>query len=65
MTKQQLVEAAKHVDWVQVVYNKGPPCFHLEPERGRFCLRAQRWDGHSTDHVFVPLDELLSQVTHD
>lgn len=67
-TRQQIIAAAKHVNWRQISPNGEPPCFHLETERGRFCLRSQRWAGHSTehaftDHVFVPLDQLLSQVT--
>lgn len=68
MTKEHMVEAARNADWQQVVLNGGPPCFHLDPKLGRFCLRALRWAGHSTehaftDHIFVGLDELLSRVS--
>jgi len=58
-----LFQAAKDADWMQVVLNQGPPCFHLED--GRFCLRADRWDGHKTIggsgpiHNFISLESLL------
>lgn len=54
------IAAAKHADWGQVVANGGPPCFHLEGVR--FCLRAQRWDGHDSMHRYLPLHELLAAV---
>jgi len=57
-------EAAKDPDWIQVVFNQGPPCFHLEGSR--FCLRAERWDGHRIlgegdvlIHEYVSLEDLL------
>lgn len=53
------VIAAENADWTQVRLNGGPPCFHLE-ERGRFCLRAERWAGHPADHQFVSLADLLA-----
>lgn len=59
----KLLKSAKEADWVQVVYNGGPPCFHVED--GRFCLRAERWDGHKpfgkhrAIHEFVSLESLL------
>ncbi len=62
----RLLAAAKNADWVQVVLNGGPPCFHLED--GRFCLRAKRWDGHKriggseAIHKFVSLEKLLRSV---
>ncbi len=62
-----LFQAAKDADWMQVVYNQGPPCFHLED--GRFCLRAERWDGHKTFgdsgpvHDFVSLENLLRSAS--
>lgn len=61
---QELLEAAKGADWMQVVLNYGPPCFHYEADRGRFCLRAQRWTGHVDggeypEHTFISLDALL------
>jgi hypothetical protein len=65
--KKALLKAAKDADWMQVVYNQGPPCFHLE--HGRFCLRAERWDGHKTFgdsepiHEYVSLEALLRSLT--
>lgn len=62
----RLLKAAKDADWMQVVLNQGPPCFHLED--GRFCLRAERWDGHKTIggsgpiHEYVSLENLLRAV---
>jgi hypothetical protein len=56
-----IIEAAKNADWMQVVLNQGPPCFHYEPERRLFCLRAERWAGHGDFHAFVPLADLLSR----
>lgn len=44
-------EAFDNADWQQVVFNGGPPCFHIED--GRFCLRAQRWEGHGKFHDFI------------
>lgn len=64
MTRDELVAAAKQADWMQVVLNQGPPCFHLQSD-GRFCLRAQRWVGHNLpddewpSHTFVSLESLL------
>lgn len=52
--------AAKLADWEQVRQNGGPPCFHIAG--GRFCLRAQRWDGHDDDHRFTTLAEALQPV---
>jgi hypothetical protein len=62
--RQPLINAAQNADWVQVVFNGGPPCFHLEDEE-RFCLRAQRWDGHgnaAVGHPFVSLAELIASI---
>lgn len=63
--KTELLNAAKDADWMQVIYHQGVPCFHLED--GRFCLRAERWDGHKTVggriHKFVSLEDLLDSVT--
>lgn len=53
-----LILAAEHADWQQVVLNGGPPCFHVEPD-GRFCFRAERWDGHGEHHAFVSLVDAL------
>lgn len=62
--RKALIKAAKHADWMQVVLNQGPPCFHLEDDK--FCLRAQRWAGHgkadSDIHAFVSLADLLAQL---
>lgn len=66
--KTELLDAATNADWMQVVFNQGPPCFHLETRHGqsRFCLRAERWDGHKTIggsgpiHEYVSLADLLS-----
>ena len=53
--------------WDEVEYvqpldgNGGPPCFHFE-EYGRFCGRAERWDGHhitEPSHRFVGLHDLI------
>lgn len=60
-----LIEAAEAADWQQVVLNGGPPCFHLEPESQKFCLRAERWDGHTDndawpEHRFVSLRDLFA-----
>ena len=65
--KTELLNAAKGADWMQVIYHQGIPCFHLED--GRFCLRAERWDGHKTIggsdsiHKFVSLENLLDSVS--
>lgn len=62
----ELLKAASNPDWMQVVYNQGPPCFHVE--NGRFCLRAERWDGHKTIggsgpiHNYISLKTLLAQT---
>lgn len=63
LRKSKLI-AAKLADWDQVVGNGGPPCFHLSDD-GRFCLRAQRWDGHHDIggppiHEYVSLYDLLN-----
>lgn len=58
----KLIEAARHADWMQVVLNGGPPCFHFEEERGRFCLRAERWHDDPHTHPFVPLAQMLVNI---
>jgi len=61
-----LFAAVKDADWTQVVFNGGPPCFHVEDSR--FCLRAERWSGHRRidgnvpQHKFVSLENLLDSV---
>lgn len=61
---QRLFEAAKNMDWMQVVLNGGPPCFHIEDD-GRFCGRAERWhDKSATEmfHAYLPLDALIAAL---
>lgn len=67
MSQAKLLEAAKEPDWMQVVCNGGPPCFHVEG--GRFCFRAERWDGHHINfkgdkriHKYVSLETLLRNI---
>jgi hypothetical protein len=53
-----LLDIPLSIDWAQVVSNGGPPCFHKE--NGRFCLRAERWEGHritTGHHFFVSLKD--------
>ena len=58
------------MDWQQAVLNSGPPCFFIA-EDGRYCGRAERWQGHHvapkhTSHVFhkfVSLDSLIGKFT--
>lgn len=54
-------DASRFADWEQVVLNGGPPCFHME-DNGRFCLRAQRWQGHGQLHAFISLRALVDTV---
>lgn len=65
--RHRLIEAARRADWIQVVLNQGPPCFHFEPDSGKFCLRAERWAGHHIDgdpgHAYVPLHNLLADLS--
>ena len=65
-TLSALTIAAERADWMQVVLNQGPPCFHLE-SGGNFCLRAQRWAGHTDkneypEHRFVSLADLIESA---
>jgi hypothetical protein len=53
-----MLQAARQMDWQQVVLNGGPPCFYLESEW--FCGRAERWQGHGDMHGFVSLATLLA-----
>lgn len=57
------LQAAKEMDWQQVVLNGGPPCFYI-CEGGCFCGRAKRWEGHGHRdfHDFVPLDKLVETL---
>lgn len=60
------MRAANQMDWTQVVMNGGPPCFHVCDD-GRFCGRAERWDGHEAMHKYISLPDLLKLVVdnHD
>lgn len=63
--KKELFKAAKEADWQQVACNGGPPCFHVDA--GSFCLRAERWFGHSSVgvprvHEYVSLEGLLKRL---
>lgn len=64
MDKDKILFAAKNMDWVQVVGNGGPPCFHLE-EDGYFCGRAEAWHGHNNIHKFISLADLLKTMCRD
>jgi len=55
-----LLKACERADWGQVVLNGGPPCFHLDGDK--FCLRAERWFGHPSDHGFISLLELIGRL---
>lgn len=51
------------LDWQQVVLNGGPACFALlDDEKGWYCGRAQRWEGHDYDHKYVSLQELTANL---
>lgn len=61
----ELRQACERPDWAQIVANGGPPCFHISTGPGqahpRFCLRAERWDGHGdAHHPFVSLFDLVT-----
>lgn len=58
VVSKAIEDAARNMDWQQVILNGGPPCFHLEDSK--FCGRAWRWAGHGKLHDFVPLDELFA-----
>ena len=62
--RNAVLYAAENADWGQVVFNGGPPCFHVCGD-GLFCLRASRWDGHVANafpgsHAFVSLHAMLA-----
>lgn len=56
--------AARSMDWMQVILNQGAPCMTIE--HGRFCGRAERWDGHADEgkhgHAFVSLADVTAQL---
>ena len=65
----ELDRACYRADWAQGGLNGGPPCFYFEHHRDRFCLRAERWRGHTEydrdeypEHRFVSLAALLDTV---
>ena len=60
--EKYLLEAAKCADWGQVLANGGPPCFHFEEDRRRFCLRAERWEGHGVMHKYSSLADLMANI---
>lgn len=59
----QLMKAAKSMDWRQAILNGGAPCFFIEPD-GRFCGRSALWSGHHqhSGHPFVTLDQVFESV---
>lgn len=59
--QQALHNACSQTDWAQIVYNGGPPCFDLD--KGKFCLRAERWVGHDADHKFISLESVFQERT--
>lgn len=62
--REDYYAASKNADWGQVICNGGPPCFHLDGSR--FCLRAQRWEGHgSADHPYTPMDQMMARFSAD
>lgn len=61
MDLSEIRKAAAVADWHQVVRNGGPPCFHVED--GRFCFRAERWDGHGIMHEFVDFRKLIQRLS--
>jgi hypothetical protein len=63
LMNRKIEAAAEQMDWAQVALNGGPPCFHVGDD-GRFCGRAQRWDGHDDLHRFVSLADLLTDRHH-
>jgi hypothetical protein len=74
MRKPTIIEldrACYRANWQQVIINGGPPCFAFEESDGKFCLRAERWAGHTDKdkwpqrHRFVSLAALIDQVRAD
>lgn len=49
-------------DWTQIHLNGGPPCFAVMGDDKRFCNRAERWEGHPSDHKFVSWTDFLFEV---
>jgi len=61
----EVLAAANNADWQQVLLNGGPPCFHFDAERGKFCLAAQRWAGHGKLHPFTGLADMIGSVVYN
>jgi len=59
-TRADRIAAAQNCDWHQVVCNGGPPCFYIED--GAFCFRAERWQGHGSQHEYVSLAAILREA---
>jgi hypothetical protein len=60
MKSAEINKAIKNPDWMQVVLNQGPPCFHIE--NGRFCFRAERWHDEIAEkvcHKYVSLEQFV------
>ncbi len=64
-TLGELLVAANRADWQQVVLNGGPPCFHFDAKRGKFCLAAERWAGHGELHPFSNLADLIGNSVYN
>ena len=65
--KREILTAARHIDWQQVVFHQGAPCFQIEihGEHPRFCGRAERWGGHDgSAHNYISLATLLDMLTN-
>jgi len=65
--EHKLKSAAKKMDWMQIVLNGGPPCFHIEPD-GRFCGRAERRHDEQASamfHSFEPLERLVQNAIRE
>jgi hypothetical protein len=65
LPEQKYVDAAENFDWMQVQLNGGPPCFHYDDHRQRFCGRAHRWAGHLSMHEFVSLPMLIQLTAQE
>lgn len=54
---QPLLNALRHIDWIQIILNQSAPCCFIED--GRFCGRAERWAGHEHFHKFISLNDAI------
>ena len=57
-----LLNALRHIDWMQIILNQSAPCCFIEDEDGRFCGRAERWAGHEHFHKFISLDAAIDAI---